>query len=228
MKKHNSEFILDTQIAGPGELNVQIGGPQGMLYNVSELKHYFFCKNTCLYICYPVLMYIVSQTGTFNLKTKKKDRRMICKYAPKDYGIYIIRVLWSGDHVPGSPFHIYLAKNQDDLINYQLSLSDAWWHWRWRCSISSIRIRCMMMEILHQIWVVSKTLICVVIWCDVVVVVSDHGLVDDWADFQLPFTMLQEFVECYVLSVWTWIIECCIDCARVPSVIEQRFTLLSV
>ena len=53
LKKHNSEFILDARAAGPGEINVQIGGPQGMkpMTTTPLWCMLLFRHNTYIIIC---------------------------------------------------------------------------------------------------------------------------------------------------------------------------------
>eukprot|EP00794_Sanderia_malayensis_P010826 gene10826-11978_t len=48
-------------------------------------------------------------------REKEKDRTIGVRYSPKEAGQYTINVLWSGEHVMNSPFHVYLADNKHQL-----------------------------------------------------------------------------------------------------------------
>ena len=52
-------------------------------------------------------------------RKSQKDRDILCRYDPVEPGDYIIQVKWSGDHVPGSPFHVRIAGSEDELRVFQ-------------------------------------------------------------------------------------------------------------
>ena len=53
------------------------------------------------------------------MKTRKLNRSLLCRYDPREPGVYLVHVIWSGDHVPGSPFRVYIAKDVADLERYR-------------------------------------------------------------------------------------------------------------
>ncbi|ESO03706.1 hypothetical protein HELRODRAFT_173407 [Helobdella robusta] len=59
--------------------------------------------------------------GGFKVELSREthnDRRIVCSYHPSEPGDYVISVTWSGEHVPGSPFHIRLAETDMELKEY--------------------------------------------------------------------------------------------------------------
>ncbi|KAK2168375.1 hypothetical protein LSH36_17g04005 [Paralvinella palmiformis] len=57
-------------------------------------------------------------SGAFRVQTKKENKLLRCRYNPQLPGLYIVNVLWSGDHVPGSPYNVYLARTSAELNEY--------------------------------------------------------------------------------------------------------------
>jgi len=57
--------------------------------------------------------------GAFKLSTKKKGSMLNCKYHPKKCGIYVVNIIWQGDHVPGSPFNVFVCDTREDLEKYR-------------------------------------------------------------------------------------------------------------
>jgi len=45
------------------------------------------------------------------------DRTIQCRYYPTEIGIYHVYVLWSGEHVPGSPFRVDIVDTMEQLRN---------------------------------------------------------------------------------------------------------------
>ncbi len=64
-------------------------------------------------------MIFVLFSGAFRVATRKEGRNLECRYDPREAGIYFINVFWSGDHVPGSPYKVYIARSQGELERYQ-------------------------------------------------------------------------------------------------------------
>ena len=55
----------------------------------------------------------------FDVKIRKAvDSQRIAKvtYSPTVEGIYTLNVLWGGEHVPGSPFKVFLARTDAELV----------------------------------------------------------------------------------------------------------------
>ena len=48
-------------------------------------------------------------------RASEKDRTIICRYDPIEPGDYIIDVKWSGENVPGSPFHVRIVDTYEEL-----------------------------------------------------------------------------------------------------------------
>ena len=45
----------------------------------------------------------------------RNDRVIQCRFDPTEVGVYIIQVLWSGKHVPGSPFVVHICGSAAEL-----------------------------------------------------------------------------------------------------------------
>ena len=56
-------------------------------------------------------------------RDSQRDRTIQCRYDPTEVGLYIVSVCWSGQHVPGSPFHINICDTQAELA--RVSKGDA-------------------------------------------------------------------------------------------------------
>ena len=54
-------------------------------------------------------------------RQSQKDRTILCRYDPTEVGDYIIYVKWSGQHVPGSPFHVHIFDTEEELQNLLMS-----------------------------------------------------------------------------------------------------------
>lgn len=60
--------------------------------------------------------------GTFQVQMRKdprKDRVVLCKFNPTEVGEYWLNVLWSGEHVPGSPFKVVLVDTVEEMKSLQ-------------------------------------------------------------------------------------------------------------
>ena len=62
------------------------------------------------------------QPGAFRVQTRKEGRTLHCRYDPREPGHYVINVIWSDDHLPGSPYRVFIAPSKDDLQSYLKSL----------------------------------------------------------------------------------------------------------
>ena len=51
-------------------------------------------------------------------RESQKDRTILCRYDPSEVGDYIIHIKWSGDHIPGSPFHVQIFDTREELENF--------------------------------------------------------------------------------------------------------------
>ncbi|OQV23311.1 Filamin-B [Hypsibius exemplaris] len=59
--------------------------------------------------------------GAFRVEMQResqKDRTILCKYDPTEPGDYKIEVKWSGEHVPGSPFNIWIFDTEEELNRF--------------------------------------------------------------------------------------------------------------
>jgi len=43
------------------------------------------------------------------------ERSIQCRYYPTEIGVYDVYVLWSGEHVPGSPFRVNIVDTMEQL-----------------------------------------------------------------------------------------------------------------
>lgn len=48
-------------------------------------------------------------------REKSKDRNIGVRYNPTEPGRYDISVKWAEEHVPGSPFTVYIGETEEDL-----------------------------------------------------------------------------------------------------------------
>ena len=48
-------------------------------------------------------------------RQSQKDRTILCRYHPTEVGEYLIHIQWSGEHVPGSPFHVRIVDTKEEL-----------------------------------------------------------------------------------------------------------------
>jgi hypothetical protein len=45
----------------------------------------------------------------------RNERVIQCRYDPTEAGVYVIQVLWSGKHIPGSPFAVRICGSRSEL-----------------------------------------------------------------------------------------------------------------
>jgi len=67
--------------------------------------------------------------GAFRVEMTRlpgNERRIQCRYYPTEIGTYYVYVLWSGEHVPGSPFRVNIVDTMEQIRNMaeQLELTD--------------------------------------------------------------------------------------------------------
>lgn len=58
--------------------------------------------------------------GAFRVEMSRlpsSDRSIQCRYYPTEIGLYQVYVLWSGEHVPGSPFIVNIVDTMEELRN---------------------------------------------------------------------------------------------------------------
>lgn len=61
---------------------------------------------------------IVLVVGGFRVEMRKdahQPRTIACRYDPTEPGMYAIQVMWSGTHIPGSPFLVQICATRSDL-----------------------------------------------------------------------------------------------------------------
>jgi Filamin/ABP280 repeat len=64
--------------------------------------------STCVCVC----------TGAFHVEMQRQpdsDRVILCRYHPTEIGEYQVYVMWSGLHVPGSPFRVRIVDTLQQL-----------------------------------------------------------------------------------------------------------------
>jgi filamin len=89
-----SNFLVDTRGAGPGQLTVKVRGPKGA-FRVEMTR----------------------QPGN--------DRSIQCRYYPTEVGVYQVYVLWSGEHVNGSPFRVHIVDTLEQLHHLSIQQESA-------------------------------------------------------------------------------------------------------
>lgn len=65
--------------------------------------------------------------GAFHVQMTKdetRDRAIVCRYNPTEVGQYVLYIQWSGDHVPGSPFTVYIVDTQVELARVPATSAD--------------------------------------------------------------------------------------------------------
>jgi len=67
-----------------------------------------------------IKMEIGGPKGAFNIETKKEGKTLRCSYHVREPGQYIINIYWCGDHVPDSPYHVFIWRTDDELKRYRL------------------------------------------------------------------------------------------------------------
>ena len=48
-----------------------------------------------------------------------KDRSISVRYNPAEPGLYTANIYWSDEHIGGSPFEIFVAKNESELQEWK-------------------------------------------------------------------------------------------------------------
>lgn len=74
----------------------------------------------CQASSYPALLCVF--VGAFHVEMQRasqKDKLFNCLYHPIEPGMYTINVHWSGHHVQGSPFRVFVASNEMELLEYE-------------------------------------------------------------------------------------------------------------
>jgi len=64
----------------------------------------------------------ISLPGAFHVEMQRasqKDKLFNCLYHPLEPGMYTINVHWSGNHVHGSPFRIFVAGTEMELMEFE-------------------------------------------------------------------------------------------------------------
>lgn len=59
--------------------------------------------------------------GAFRVEMARdntKERSILCKYDPTEPGAYRIEIKWSGEHVPNSPFDVFIFDTQLELNRF--------------------------------------------------------------------------------------------------------------
>ena len=62
-------------------------------------------------------------SGAFRVEMQResqKDRTILCRYDPAELGDYIISIKWSGQHVPGSPYHVLIFQTEEELKRFKM------------------------------------------------------------------------------------------------------------
>jgi len=65
--------------------------------------------------------------GGFRVEMQKdvhQPRTIVCRYDPSEPGMYAIQVMWSGTHIPGSPFLVQICATRAELERLTSSIQD--------------------------------------------------------------------------------------------------------
>jgi len=69
----------------------------------------------------------LSVLGGFRVEMQRdarQPRTIACRYDPTEPGMYAIQIMWSGVHVPGSPFLVHICDSRSELER----VTSADWH----------------------------------------------------------------------------------------------------
>ena len=61
---------------------------------------------------------VYNNPGGFRVEMQRdahQPRTITCRYDPTEPGTYVVQVMWSGAHVPGSPFVVHIGATRSDL-----------------------------------------------------------------------------------------------------------------
>ena len=61
---------------------------------------------------------VAVRTGAFRVEMQRdahQPRTIACRYDPSEPGTYVVQVMWSGAHVPGSPFRVHIGASRAEL-----------------------------------------------------------------------------------------------------------------
>ncbi|XP_064639227.1 filamin-A-like isoform X1 [Lineus longissimus] len=114
-----SPFVLKVSGA-PDASKVRVTGPGVESGILANFRSRFICETRGAGAG-QLTVRIRGPKGAFRVEMQResqKDRTILCRYDPTECGDYIIHVKWSGDHVPGSPFHIHIFDTQEELERY--------------------------------------------------------------------------------------------------------------
>jgi len=67
-----------------------------------------------------IFLFVLYVPGAFRVEMTKlpgNPRSIQCRYYPTEIGVYYVYVLWSGEHVPGSPFRVNIVDTMEELRN---------------------------------------------------------------------------------------------------------------
>lgn len=117
-KVHNMPNPIPEKVvvSGPGIEDGSIGQSGSFQIDVSEAGHGYIN----LKVQGPKRSFNVNMTGS-----KEDHRKIIAEYSPTYMGKYLISVLWSGVHVPNSPFSVNITESgshdshRDDVIELE-------------------------------------------------------------------------------------------------------------
>lgn len=114
-----SPFVI--KVSGkPDPTKVRVHGP-GVEHGVLSLYQSRFVCDTRGAGAGQLTVRIRGPKGAFRIETQResqRDRTILCKYDPTEPGDYRIEIKWSGQHVPGSPFHVMIFDTQEELNRF--------------------------------------------------------------------------------------------------------------
>ncbi|XP_074658482.1 filamin-B-like isoform X2 [Tubulanus polymorphus] len=114
-----SPFVLRVSGA-PDASKVRVTGPGVEAGILPKFQSRFICETRGAGAG-QLTVRIRGPKGAFRVEMQResqKDRTILCRYDPSEVGEYVIHVKWSGDHVPGSPFHVHIFDTEDELSRF--------------------------------------------------------------------------------------------------------------
>ncbi|ESP04923.1 hypothetical protein LOTGIDRAFT_229996 [Lottia gigantea] len=119
---HGSPYYIDIEATLPsGE--VRVWGPGIESGILGAFQSHFWCEADGAGAG-ELRVKIMGPKGAFHVKmrkAKKHGKLYQCFYNPIEAGIYTVYVMWSGQHIEGSPFTVLLAADQEELERFQTS-----------------------------------------------------------------------------------------------------------
>ncbi|ESO00645.1 hypothetical protein HELRODRAFT_192560 [Helobdella robusta] len=103
--------------ASPDASKVKVSG-EGLKNGILATFNSSFCVDTRGAGPGKLNVKVRGKKGAFQVEMKRdphRDRVILCKFNPAEVGEYWVNILWSGAHVPGSPFKVIVVDTLQEL-----------------------------------------------------------------------------------------------------------------